>query len=327
MSRLALISLAGLALSGCPQQPRPKQDPNVVARVNGQAISRAEFEAELSRESQAMEGGAARTREQTEPYKRTTLEAFVRRLVLLQAALDAGVEVSPDEVDSRMMALTSEYPANTLDAALAESRLSRDELERRTRDQLTIEKLLHQEVYQRVAVTEAELRQYHQAHPEEFKQPEAVHALQIVVGGLDDARRMQQLLWQGKKFQDVARKYSLSPDAKVGGDLGFFERGVMPPAFDEVVFRLAVGQTSDVVSTDYGFHLFKVVEKRAARQAEFAEVREAIERKLQAARREERQAAYLERLSQAADVTINEAILQVAEGRPAPALAPPGEGR
>ena len=61
----------------------------------------------------------------------------------------------------------------------------------------------------------------------------------------------------------------------MGGDLGFFPRGQMPPAFDEVVFKLRPGQVSDVVSTEYGYHLFKVMEFKPAGKRDFAEVRRA----------------------------------------------------
>ena len=96
-----------------------------------------------------------------------------------------------------------------------------------------------------------------------------------------------------RQFPDLARRYSLSPDARVGGDLGFFARGTMPPAFDEVVFKLNVGGTSEVVSTEYGFHLFRVLEKKPGRKREFTEVRGVIEERMLASLRSEAQKAYV----------------------------------
>ena len=66
---------------------------------------------------------------------------------------------------------------------------------------------------------------------------------------------------------NLARKHSLSPDAKQGGDLGWFERGAMPPIFEQVCFALPEGKVSDVVASSYGFHLFKVIGRRPARHA------------------------------------------------------------
>ncbi len=312
MRHALIVSCCLLACS--PQQKR-KDDPNAVATVNGELITRQDFERELSRESQAMEGSAPRSPEQIEPFKQALLQTLIERLVLLQAARAAQVQVSAEEVDRRVLALTSEYPANTFDTALAQSQTSRTELARRTREQLVTEKLLAEQVLSRVAVTEEQIRRTYDEAPEAFTEPEQVHAQQIVVKGLDEARRLQQQLWQGKKFSDLARKHSLSPDARVGGDLGFFKRGEMPPAFDEVLFRLAPGQVSDVVSTEYGFHLFKVIEKKPSKKRELPEVRDAIEQKLLAALRAEKQAAWVKALKDRADVKVNLPVLVSVTGR------------
>jgi parvulin-like peptidyl-prolyl isomerase len=183
-------------------------------------------------------------------------------------------------------------------------------------EQLLVERLLADQVFSRVAVTEEQLRRTYDENPDAWMEPEQVHAQQIVVKGLDEAKRLQQLLWQGKKFPDLARRYSLSPDARVGGDLGFFKRGEMPPAFDDAIFRLSPNQVSEVVSTDYGFHLFKLIEKRPARKRELAEVRGQIEQKLLTALRAERQAAFVKALRDKAVVKRNDSVFVSVTGRP-----------
>lgn len=317
--RSAFVISALLVLMGCPPDQKAKQDPNVVATVNGEVIARAEFERLLAREAQAMEGSAPRTPEQVEPFKQALLETLIERALLLQAARAANITVTTEEVDRRVLALSSEYPAGTFDEALNSSGTSRAAHTRSTREQLTIEKLLAQEVLSRVAVSEEQIRRYYDEHAEDFTEPEQVHAQQIVVKGLDEAKRVQQQLWQGKKFPDLARRYSLSPDARVGGDLGFFPRGTMPPAFDEVVFKLNVGGTSEVVSTEYGFHLFRVVEKKPARKRELDEVRAGIEQKLLTGLRAEAQKAYVEGLRAKATIALNNETLLIVSGRTSPA--------
>jgi peptidyl-prolyl cis-trans isomerase C/foldase protein PrsA len=319
--RLIVVSVVVVLGTGCPREQKAKQDPNVIATVNGEVIARADFERLLAREAQAMEGNAPRTPAQVEPFKQALLDTLVERALLLQAAKVANIEVTTEEVDRRVLALSSEYPAGTFDEALAKSQTSRDAHRRSTRVQLTIEKLFAQEINARVAVTEEQLRRYYDEHVAEFTEPEQVHAQQIVVKGLDEAKRVQQQLWQGKKFPDLARRYSLSPDARVGGDLGFFARGTMPPAFDEVVFKLSVGGTSEVVSTEYGFHLFRVVEKKAARKRELVEVRALIEERLLTQLRADAQRAYVEGLKAKAKaaVVVNDQTLLLVSGRVGPA--------
>ena len=142
-----------------------------MATVNGEVIGRADFERELSRESQAMEGAAPRSPEQIEPFKQALLETMVERHVLLQAAREAQVQVSPEEVDRRVLALTSEYPAGTFDTALAQSQTSRTELARRTREQLIVERLLADQVFSRVAVTEEQIRAAYDENPDAWMEP------------------------------------------------------------------------------------------------------------------------------------------------------------
>jgi peptidyl-prolyl cis-trans isomerase C/foldase protein PrsA len=214
-----------------------------------------------------------------------------------------------------MLALASEYPADSFDAALAQGQTTRTELNRTTRTQLTIEKLFAQQVYARMAVTEDAIRREYDEQTTEFQEPESVHAQQIVVKGLDEAKRLQQQLQTGKKFSELARRYSLSPDAKVGGDLGFVQRGVMPSQFDDVLFRLGVGQVSDVVSTDYGFHLFKVLEKKPPRKKELIEVRGQIEQRLLAKLKEEGQQQFVKGLRAKTEVKINDQVLLGVTGR------------
>jgi peptidyl-prolyl cis-trans isomerase C len=316
MSMRALLLVAlGLALTGCPEPKAPPEDPNVVATVNGEQISTVDFEAELAHELQAMEGSGPRTPEQVEPFKRTLLTTMVQRTLLLQSAKGKNLTVTPEEVDRRVLRASADFPAEGFDEALTQGKISSAELKRSTAALLTIEKLFQQEVYARVAVTEGEIRAYHEAHAEELQEPEAVRAAQIVVKGIDDARRIQAQLRAGKKFADLARKYSLSADAKVGGDLGFFSRGVMPPEFDEVAFKLGVGEVSEVVTSDYGFHLFKVLEKKAARKRDLAEVRAKIEERLLSEKRTQAQEAFVKELEKAAQIRINEQSLLAVSGR------------
>jgi peptidyl-prolyl cis-trans isomerase C/foldase protein PrsA len=317
---LAVLALGALGPAGCRKQDEEKPDANVVAMVNGEVLGRAEFEQELWRELASTEA-PQRTPEEVEPFKRAQLETLVTRMLLLQAARQLNLTVTPEEVDRGVLRLSSDYSSVNFNEVLAQGQLSMAELRAKETARLTIEKLFASEVYARVAVTEEELRAEYAAHEAEYTEPEQVRASQIVVKGLDEARRLQAQLRAGKKFADLARRYSLSADGKVGGDLGFFPRGQMPPAFDEVVFRLPVGQVSDVVETEYGYHLFRVVERRPARKLELSEVRKEVEQRLVEHKRAQAQATYEQELRAKAKVWVNEATLQAIRGRPAPQAA------
>jgi len=82
------------------------------------------------------------------------------------------------------------------------------------------------------------------------------------------------------------------------------------------VFKLAPGSVSEVVSTDYGFHLFKVIEKKPGRKKELPEVRSEIEQKLLAELREKGQAEYVKAVKEKAEVKVNDTVLLAVTGRP-----------
>ncbi|MFP2909401.1 peptidyl-prolyl cis-trans isomerase [Pyxidicoccus sp. 3LFB2] len=317
------LALGVLALglgAACNKPPKEDPDASVVATVNGEVLGRADFEQELWRELASTEA-PQRTPEEVEPFKRTLLDTYIHRMLLLQAARKNNITVTAEEVDRGVLRLSGDYPAGNFNEVLAQGQLSMAELRAREASRLTIEKLFANHVYSRVAVTEEELRAWYAANEADYNEAEQVHAAQIVVKGMDEARKLQVQLKAGKKFADLARRYSLSADGKVGGDLGFFPRGQMPPAFDEVVFKLPVGQVSDVVSTEYGYHLFRVLERKPARKRDFAEVRQLVEAKLLEKKRTEAQEAFEKELREKAQVQVNEATLQAIRGKPAPQQA------
>ena len=88
------------------------------------------------------------------PSSARSSTTLIERTLLLQAASQAGVTVTADEVDRRLLALSSEYPAGTFDEVLEKTRLTKQDHRRMTREQLIIEKLLQAQVFARVAVTE-----------------------------------------------------------------------------------------------------------------------------------------------------------------------------
>src|SRR5690606_7266707 len=81
----------------------------------------------------------------------------------------------------------------------------------------------------------------------------------------------------GADFEALAKEHSVDiTSAKKGGDLGYFTRGQMVPPFEEAAFSLPIGQVSDVVETQFGFHLVKVDDHKEARTVPLEEVREQI---------------------------------------------------
>lgn len=173
-----------------------------------------------------------------------------------------------------------------------------------------MEKLLEQTVYSRILVTDEEVAAYFKANRDQFDRPSQVRARQIVVAEEDEGQEVLGLLRQGQPFAEVAAQFSLSPDALQGGDLGFFGRGEMPPEFDEIVFDLPVNRLSDLVKSEYGYHIFLVEEKRKAARLSKKEATAEILSILEGRKKEEVYLEWLQDMRARAVITVDWAQLE-----------------
>ncbi len=231
----------------------------------------------------------------------------------LESLVADGVQVSPAEVEER-------YKLDHEQVNLAFVRVSAADLAKTatvTDADLQAEIAAHPERYRAPATvraryvayrraefeptakpTDAEMQAFYREHVEDrFTDPDEVHARHILIRvdpGADDAAKSkaraeaEDVLKQvraGGDFAALAKEHSKDPgSAAKGGDLGFFPRGRMVPAFDAAAFALEPGQVSDVVETPFGFHIIKVEEKKPGGVRPFDAVREQIEKELTAER-------------------------------------------
>jgi len=110
-------------------------------------------------------------------------------------------------------------------------------------------------------VSDDELKAYYNEHKEEFRIPEKVQLKHILVQNEATANKVVNLLSQGEKFSDLARKFSIDSSKKDGGNLGFIEKGKLPPEVDKIAFSLNPGKTSGIIKSKYGYHIIKVEQK------------------------------------------------------------------
>ncbi len=279
----------------------------VVARIDAEAVQAGEVAAALASDDLV---------DRNPVVYRRTLESLIDRKLLLRAARERGVQVADGEVERAWKRMQADYPGDAFADQLAAQRLDGNVLRARLRESLLVERLFVDEVVARVAVTDDEIETWLAAHGVPEGEPERVRAAQIVVRTETEAVALRHELQQGASFEELAHAHSLSPDGKRGGDLGFFARGEMPPPFDEVCFALAPGKISEVVSSSYGFHVFKVLERREARAPDLTARRAEAERRLRRQKEAAAQRAFVARLREAAKIEVDEAALERLVGSP-----------
>jgi peptidyl-prolyl cis-trans isomerase C len=309
---------AGQAAPGQPPaiKPMPAQIPDVLARVNGEAIERWEFDNAVKRmEARA---GAPVPPEKRDEVLRGLLDQLVAFHLLAQESRSRKLPVPDSDVDARMGEIRKSFPnEQAFTQTMAAQGLTVDQVRAQARTSLEVSKVVDAEVTTTVTVQDAEVSAFYQQNLERFKQGESVHASHILIGLPPNATPEQKteaktkaqaalkLARSGADFATLARAQSQDPgSAPNGGDLGFFPKGQMTPAFETAAFGLKPGAVSAVVETPFGFHIIKVHERRPPRTAPFAEVSGQIKDFLVQGQREQKLQQFVEQVKSKSKVQI-----------------------
>lgn len=240
----ALLILAAALMSACERRSvgHSASDPGpVIANVNGTPLYKRDFDSYLPVDYQ---------RALTSEERREFLDRWITTQLLYDAAEGRGLGATA-EIESRMEQLKKDLVADQL-----------------------VQKI----VRERAIVSDSDVRSYYNARKDEYTKEYRVS--HIVVGSLEDAEEVKNQL-KKRTFSWVARHHSLDKHTGVGGDLGFLSKGNMIPEFENVVFDMQVGEVSDVIESDFGYHLIKLAAVRDARnKLEYEEAAEEISRLL-----------------------------------------------
>lgn len=274
--RLLFLFLA-LGLASCARKPQPSP---VLATVNGEPVTVAEFQKALARERWKFGGelglGASRRR----AVKQQVMEELLKDRILLQEAARRGITVSTEALEKETDLFKNHYSnPKDFEKFLEIRGMTPADFEEEIRKKLRLQKLTEVVTQEKSPINDRDLKQYYDAHLSEFWHGPQVHARQMVTDSKEKALALRSRLLNGDSFAALSLQYSMSPDRKQGGDLGWFGRGVMPPEFDQICFNLKPGELSEVIQTPYGYHLFEVLEIRESGQLPFDAVEEEIRKK------------------------------------------------
>lgn len=269
----------------------------VVAVVNKEVITESEFEILFrpiyEQVRRAYQGPDLQ--KQLEDIRLKLLNQIIEDKLVYQEAQKLGITISDDEVDQEIAAFKQQFPKGVqFEKEMEKAGITMADIEKRFRERLTIEKLHQSLIRGKVVVSPAEVEQYFKEHPQEFAHKEQVKVFCITLrkseeavkkGTMDeDAKKKAESLFKdlkrGADFEKLAVKYSQDSHAAQGGFVGFVQRGDMVSSIDQVLFLLPAGSLSDILETEHGYHIFKVVEKQAASKKTFEEARDEIVDKL-----------------------------------------------
>lgn len=170
------------------------------------------------------------------------------------------------------------------------------QMEKVKKDILT--QIIINKVLSEVTVTDEEALKYYEENKEAYMEPETVSAKHILLDSEDKLKEIREDILSGKKsFEQSASEYSTCPSSEQGGDLGSFSKGMMVPEFEEAAFNLPVGEVSEPVKTQFGFHLIKVASKNSAVVKSFDEVKKDVVNELIQQRQERKYLDFVQELA------------------------------
>ena len=193
-----------------PPKPVPAQLPEVLARVNGKPIARAEFEA-VVKQLEAAQGQPVPAEQRDEVY-RGVLDRLVLQQVLLQEVQTRKLDVPATDVDARVGELQQRFPSpEEFGKALSQRGMTLEKLKADLRNDLAINKMIETEVTPKLAVTDQDVKDYYDKNPDQFKQPESVRASHILIK-VDQTATDAQKNDARAKIDDVLKQVGLTPE-------------------------------------------------------------------------------------------------------------------
>jgi len=316
----AAAAPANTSAAGAPAEaavkPVPAQLPAVVAKVNGVDITRNEFEMAIRTLEQRAQGPVPP--EQRDGIYRQVLDRIIGFHLLAQEARTRKVMAAPWEVEKQLADLKKQFPSEDAFSKMLQARgVTFDQLKKETEDTLAVNQMLEKEIEPQVKVGDPEVKSFFDQNKARFHQQDSVHASHILIRAdekADAATRAKakaqadsilKQLKAGAKFADLAKKLSQDPgSAANGGDLGFFARGQMVPAFDQAAFALQPGQTSAVIESPFGYHIIQSHEVKPGRDLGFDDVKAQIKDYLATQQREQKSQAFVDQLKAKGKVQI-----------------------
>ncbi|NCO24435.1 MAG: hypothetical protein COZ07_07695 [Candidatus Infernicultor aquiphilus] len=214
--------------------------------------------------------------------KRNVLDQIISEKLLIQEAKNRGLEQDKDVLEQI----------------------------KNTTEQILVQSLIEKEIIGKVKVDDQEALTYYEENKDNFITKEQVYLYNILVETEEVAKDILEKLKAGGDFIEIAKEKSTGPSAAQGGDLGYISKGDLIPEIENDVFALEIGNISDIIKSQYGFHILKVTDKKPEVLKTFEEVKEEIVQTLLPTKQKEAFDNLLEELKSKVTIEINEEALK-----------------
>lgn len=326
MKAFLLVLASGLFLScssvpsdvpeqaGTPQAGSEVPEEFIVARVNGRPVYRGSYQHSLT----VMRDRLSRRPNSVEDYinaKFDALDGLISNELLYQEAEREGVTVSESQLYGELERIgKAKGGADAFIAFMGTFGLPREEAIESVRKRLAVDRYIEETITRHIEADEEEIRAFYDENLDRFRSPLSVRISQVLIRcgrnapaeHVEDRRsRAEELLGKirnGTALATIARDFSEDRSSALDGDIGFVSKNTSYPELEAAAFELEVGEVSDVIRTDAGFHILEATERRGGEAPDFEAVEDACRRGVINRKRSAQVRALIDRLKETANI-------------------------
>ncbi|MDF2890474.1 MAG: peptidylprolyl isomerase [Clostridia bacterium] len=272
----AMVITISLVFSGCVKKNPQADSETAVAVVGGEQIMKTEFNQmfEMFKVQYEQQYGAeiweqdVDGRKYIDVMKEKVLDMLVDIKVQEQEALKAGITATEEEIEAEVEKARKYFDSEEkFNEFLTSQKMTMEYLRDTIRKDILVSKL-QEKLTTEVSVTDDEVAAYYGANQDQFISIKASH---ILMEDEEEAKKMLERVKKGENFNELALEFSEDPTAVDNkGDLGYFRKGQMVEPFETAAFALKAGEISELVKTDYGYHIIKLEDKKYDKLEEIA---------------------------------------------------------
>ena len=292
MKRLVILGFVIVGLAGGFSTTEAVVD-RVVAVVNAEVITLSEvdraigpFLKEVVRAEDRLE-----RKEQLNRVRRQALDTMIEEKLMDREIKRVGIKVTPREVETVIDDIKKQNKATQedLERALAKEGMTLEQYKTQIEQRILRTKLVQWSVKVEPKASEKQLREFYEQNAERYRTPETLRPAHILFGIPKEAppEKVQEVrkncqgvldrIRKGEDFGEMALLYSQDPSAKDRGDLGYFKKGELLPAFEKELVRLHVGEVGGIIRTEVGFHLIKLLDRKGGTPMPFEEAKARVQ--------------------------------------------------
>lgn len=291
-AKIAGLFVITIILASCNNKNSNWQT-STVLKVNSTKLSAQEFAKRLSQKLKPFDVLTVKDELVVNQSKDEVTEDFIVESLILNWTRKNKFFIRKESLDKEILTVRENYPNDlAFRRSLAEENVSYKEWINKVRFSLLQKLLLKELLKNQPEISSVELKKYFDEHKKDYQRKAQVMLKQIVLENENNAQRILLELKKNHQFSALAKKYSITPEAPNGGNIGWIEQGTLD-IYDSA-FNMQIGQKSNIKKSPYGYHIYQVLNKRSAKKMTFAEVKDEIYRILLEKKQQEAYAQWLE---------------------------------